>query len=138
MLSRTNDKTKLYAYYDRVKRFYEFLCGRADGSTTAKFKSGMTTTFEYFYNCSGMDDLPPQVETYRKKLQLLTAPCISSSQVIRCAKILSVIAEHLGKAEDSEQYRADIKRVSDGLQKYAWDEDAGYFSYVVHDEKRRA
>ena len=134
MLSRTNDKTKLYAYYDRVKRFYEFLCGRADGSTTAKFKSGMTTTFEYFYNCSGMDDLPPQVETYRKKLQLLTAPCISSSQVIRCAKILSVIAEHLGKAEDSEQYRADIKRVSDGLQKYAWDEDAGYFSYVVHDE----
>ena len=46
MLSRTNDKTKLYGYYDRVKRFYEFLCGRADGSTTAKFKSGMTTTFD--------------------------------------------------------------------------------------------
>lgn len=134
MLSRTNDKTRLYGYYDRVKLFYDFLCGKADGSTTAKFKSGMTTTFEYFYNCSGMDDLPPQAETYRRKLQLLTAPCISSSQVIRCAKILSVIASHLGKDEDVREYAEDIKRISDGLQTYSWDEEAGYFSYVVHDE----
>lgn len=134
MLSRQNDKTKLYEYYDRVKMFYDFLAGKINGSTTAKFNSGMTTTFEYFYNCSGMDDLPPQVEMYRRKLQLKTAPCISSSQVIRAAKILSIIAKHIDKLDDVKEYEKDIERISNGLQKYAWDEDAGYFSYVVHDE----
>lgn len=134
MLCRTNDKNKLYGYYDRVKMFYDFLAGKINGSTTAKFKSGMTTTFEYFYNCSGMDDLPPQVETYRRNLQLKTAPCISSSQVIRTAKLLSIIAKHLEKNEDVEEYKKDIAGISSGLQKYAWDEDAGYFSYVIHDE----
>lgn len=134
MLCRADDKTKLYSYYSRVKMFYDFLAGRINGSTTAKFKSGLTTTFEYFYNCSGMDDLPPQVETYRRKLQLVTAPCISSSQVIRTAKLLLIIAKHLDKKEDVEQYEQDIERISDGLQKYAWDDDAGYFSYVIHDE----
>lgn len=134
MLCRANDKTKLYEYYERVKMFYDFLAGKRNGSTTAKFKSGMTTTFEYFYNCSGMDDLPPQVEMYKRKLQLVTAPCISSSQVIRTAKLLSIVAEHLGKSEDVEGYKADIAQISEGLQKYAWDEEAGYFSYVVHDE----
>lgn len=134
MLCRSNDKKKLYGYYSRVKMFYDFLAGKINGSTTAKFKSGLTTTYEYFYNSSGMDDLPPQAETYRRKLQLVTAPCISSSQVIRTAKLLSIIAKHIGKNEDAEQYEKDIKRISDGLQTYAWDEEAGYFSYVIHDE----
>lgn len=134
MLQKSNDKTTLYSYYDRAKLFYDFLAGKINGSTTAKFKSGLTTTFEYFYNCSGMDDLPSQAECYRRKLQLLTAPCISSSQVIRTAKLLSVIAEHLGKSDDIIEYQKDIERISDGLQKYSWDENAGYYSYVVHDE----
>lgn len=133
-LCRTNNKTKLYSYYDRVKLFYDFLAGKINGSTTAKFKSGMTTTFEYFYNCSGMDDLPPQVAMYKKGIQLKTAPCISSSQVIRTAKILKIIAEHLNKTDDVKEYNRDIERISSGLQKYAWDEDAGYYSYVIHDE----
>lgn len=118
--------------------FYDFLAGKINGSTTAKFKSGLTTTFEYFYNCSGMDDLPPQVLMYKNNLQLKTAPCISSSQVIRTAKLLSVIAEHLGKSEDVKAYSEDIKRISNGLQKYAWDDDAGYYSYVIHDENGEA
>ena len=138
MLQKTSDKSELYDYYDRAKMFYDFLAGKINGSTTAKFKSGLTTTFEYFYNCSGMDDLPPQVLMYKNNLQLKTAPCISSSQVIRTAKLLSVIAEHLGKSEDVKAYSEDIKRISNGLQKYAWDDEAGYYSYVIHDENGEA
>lgn len=134
MLCRTNDKDKLYKYYDRVKMFYDFLAGKINGSVTAKFKSGMTTTFDYFYNCSGMDDLPPQAETYKRGLQLLTAPCISSSQVIRTAKLLCAVARHIGRQDDVAEYEKDIKRISDGLQAYSWDDEAGYFSYVIHDE----
>ena len=130
MLQKTSDKSELYDYYDRAKMFYDFLAGKINGSTTA--------TFEYFYNCSGMDDLPPQVLMYKNNLQLKTAPCISSSQVIRTAKLLTVIAEHLGKSEDVKAYSEDIKRISNGLQKYAWDDEAGYYSYVIHDETGEA
>lgn len=133
MFQNSKNRKELEEYYDRAKMFYDFLAGKINGSTTAKFKSGMTTTFDYFYNCSGMDDLPPQAETYKRNLQLKTAPCISSSQVIRTAKLLSVIALHIGKECDINEYNADIERISSGLQKYAWDKDSGYFSYVVHD-----
>ena len=134
MFSKSKTRREMEGYYSRAKMFYDFLAGKINGSTTAKFKSGLTTTFEYFYNCSGMDDLPPQAETYKRNLQLKTAPCISSSQVIRTAKLLSVIALHLGRENDIKEYNSDIERIASGLQKYAWDNEAGYFSYVVHDD----
>ena len=61
-------------------------------------------------------------------------PVISSSQVIRCAKILYMAADLLGKEDHMATYLEDIERVSNALQKYSWDEDCGYFSYVIHDE----
>lgn len=134
MLNRTNDKEKLFGLYDRAKLFYDFLAGKIHKSTTARFQSGLTTTFDYFYNCSGMDDLPPQVAMYARGLQRNTAPVISTSQVIRTAKLLSVVAAHIGRDEDVKTYKADIDRLTDALRRYAWDEDCGYFSYVVHDE----
>ncbi len=134
MLNHTNDKTALYAYYDRAKLFYDFLAGKINGSTTAKFKSGMTTTFDYFYNCSGMDDLPPQKAMYQQGIQRFCAPVISSSQVIRTAKLLKIVAEQIGRPEDVKAYENDIARLSNALQKWSWDEKCGYFSYVVHDE----
>ena len=138
MLKRENDKTKLLKYYDRVKMFYDFLAGKINGSTTAKFNSGLTTTFDYFYNCSGMDDLPPQKAMYAEKKQKLMTPVISSSQVIRCAKILYMVADMLNKEKDKATYLEDIERVSNALQKYSWDEDCGYFSYVIHNENGQA
>ena len=91
MLKKANDKTELLKYYDRVKMFYDFLAGKINGSTTTKFNSGLTTTFDYFYNCSGMDDLPPQKAMYAENKQKYMTPVISSSQVIRCAKILYIV-----------------------------------------------
>ena len=134
MLNHTNEKTELYRYYSRAKLFYDFLAGKINGSTTAKFKSGLTTTFDYFYNCSGMDDLPPQKSMYQENLQRVCAPAISSSQVIRTAKMLKTVAEHLEKDEDVAIFQADIDRLTEALQKWSWDEQCGYFSYVVHDK----
>jgi len=134
MLKRACDKTELLQYYSRVKLFYDFLAGKINGSTTAKFKSGMTTTFDYFYNCSGMDDLPPQKAMHEQGLSRLAAPVIPTSQVIRSAKILFMAADLLGYDEDKEVYLADIERLSAALQKYSWDEECGYFSYLLHDE----
>lgn len=134
MLKRANDKTELLKYYDRVKMFYDFLAGKINGSTTTKFKSGLTTTFDYFYNCSGMDDLPPQKAMYAEQKQKWMTPVISSSQVIRCAKILYMVADMLQKEDDKATYLEDIERVTSALQKYSWDEECGYFSYVIHDD----
>lgn len=43
-------------------------------------------------------------------------------------------ADLLGYEDHKATYIQDIERVSNALQKYSWDEDCGYFSYVVHDE----
>ncbi len=134
MLKNAEDKAEILKYYDRVKLFYDFLAGKINGSTTAKFNSGLTTTFDYFYNCSGMDDLPPQKTMYAENKQRYMAPVISSSQVIRCAKILYMAADLLGLERDKQIYLEDVERTSNALQKYSWDEEAGYFSYVIHDE----
>ena len=134
MLKRAEDKTELLKYYDQVKMFYDFLAGKINGSTTTKFNSGLTTTFDYFYNCSGMDDLPPQKAMYAENKQKWMTPCISSSQVIRCAKILYMCADMLGREDDKATYLNDIERVSTALHKHSWDDECGYFSYVIHDE----
>ena len=46
-------------------------------------------------------------------------------------------AQRLGIADDQALYAEDIAVFTDALQRYAWDEQAGYFSYVVHDESGR-
>lgn len=134
LLKENNDKEKLLEMYPRAKRFYEFLVGRGDGSTTAKFKSGLTTTYDYFYSTSGMDDYPAQVQMMNDNVRDKASPVISSSQVIRCGKILKMVATALGKTKDAEIYSQDIERITKALHKYSWDEDSGYFSYVLHDE----
>lgn len=133
MLNHTADKSALYGYYTRAKRFYDFLAGKINGSVTARLKSGLLTTFDYFYNCSGMDDLPPQKAMYQKNLQRCMAPAISTSQVIRTAKLLRIVAAQLGKTADEAVYTQDIARFTEALQTWSWDEESGYFSYVQHD-----
>ena len=134
MLKNSSDKEKLLSMYPRAKLYYDFLAGKVRGSTTAKFKSGLTTTYDYFYSSSGMDDYPAQVLMMNKNVRDTAAPAISSSQLIRCAKILKMVSEKLGKTEDEKTYEADIRRVGEALNKYSWDEECGYYSYVLHDE----
>ena len=134
MLKRSNDKSKLLAMYPRAKLYYDFLAGKVRGSTTAKLRSGLTTTYDYFYSTSGMDDYPAQVAMMDRNIRDTTAPVISTSQLIRCGKILRMAASKLGKADDASEYTADIERLTNALTKYSWDEKSGYFSYVLHDK----
>lgn len=133
MLKRAREKQKLFALYPRVKLYYDFLAGKIRGSTTAKLKSGLTTTYDYFYSTSGMDDYPAQVAMMQREIRDTTAPVISTAQVIRCGKILKMVASKLGKSEDVKAYDADIARLTKALSTYAWDAESGYFSYVLHD-----
>ena len=134
MLKRSNDKSKLLAMYPRAKLYYDFLAGKVRGSTTAKLKSGLTTTYDYFYSTSGMDDYPAEVAMMDRNNRDTTAPVISTSQLIRCGKILRMAASKLGKADDASEYTADIERLTNALTGYSWDEKSGYFSYVLHDK----
>lgn len=133
LLNRSNDKTLLLRYYPRFRLYYEFLVGKTHSSTTGRFQSGLTTTYDLFYSSSGMDDYPAQMYLHDHHLEWSAAPAITASHAIRFGKILSMAAEHLGKAEDVQEYREDMQKMTAALQTYSWDEDSGYFSYVLHD-----
>lgn len=134
MLQKANDKEHLLSYYPRARLYYRFLAGKIRGSTTAKFKSGLLTTYDYFYSTSGMDDYPAQVAMMKQSLRDKASPVITTSQVIRFGKILAIMADKLGFESDAAEYKKDIKSLTDSLNKYSWDEDSGYYSYVLHDE----
>ncbi len=137
LLQRSGNKEKLFSWYPRLKRYYSFLAGKSEGSTTDPFASRMTTTFDYFYNCSGMDDLPPQMAMYEQKKQEDCAPALTTSQLIRMAKILRMAAMEQGLTGDAEEYEKDIALRQNALQTFAWDEKSGYFGYVVHDKEKK-
>ena len=121
-------------YYDRLKLYYDFFLGKIRGSTTAKFKSGLLTTYDYFYSSSGMDDYPAQVAMMHDGLRETAAPVITSAHAIRIAKIMIKAAKILGKDEDCGVYGKDIEKLTNALNLYSWDGESGYFSYVLHNK----
>ena len=134
MIQKADNKEHLLSYYSRARLYYRFLAGKIRGSTTAKFKSGILTTYDYFYSSSGMDDYPAQVAMMKQSLRDKASPVISTSQVIRFGKILSILADKLGKTDDVKEYTDDAERFTSALNKYSWDNESGYYSYVLHDE----
>lgn len=131
--SSAQKRGELKKYYPMLRRYYEFMAGKSEGSTMARLSSGMLTVYDYFYNAGGMDDYPPQVEMHRQHLSDRIAPVCSSVHFIRIAKIILKTAEYYGYDADAEEYRQDIRKVSDALLSHAWDEESGYFGYVLHD-----
>lgn len=126
-------KARLKQYYPMLRRYYQFFAGKSEGSTTARYKSGLLTVYDYFYNASGMDDYPAQVELHKQKLEHSVAPLCSSVHLVRIAKFMKAIAEYFGYEQDVQQYADDAKQVGDAIVNHAWDEESGYFGYVVHD-----
>lgn len=90
----------------------------------------MIRTWDYFYNTGGWDDYPPQHAAHPGHLSVV--PCVATSHVIRCAKMLRMLAAELG-TDDAGYYDADIRDLSASLQQHAWDAESGYFGYVDHD-----
>jgi len=131
--NRTQSLPLLRYAYPRLLQYYRFLGGRLGSSTTRNLGSNLIRPWDYFYNSGGWDDYPPQVHVHLNGLRAAVTPVISTSQVIRIAKIIRNMALTLG--EPTDEYDRDIELLSDALQSYAWDEDAGYFSYVTHDDQ---
>ncbi|WP_316814123.1 MGH1-like glycoside hydrolase domain-containing protein [Pedobacter heparinus] len=133
--NKTQSKDALAYFYPRLKKYYEFMAGRYGSSTTRRLKSNMLTSWDYFYNSGGWDDYPPQVTVHEQKLTKTVAAVANNSYSIRIAKMLRMAASALKKEEDVLAYDKDIKLFTDALQKYSWNDTAGYFSYVVHDDQ---
>ena len=70
----------------------------------------------------------------KQRLRDKASPVITTSQVIRFGKILTILADKLGKKDDAKEYTADAERLTASLNKYSWDEESGYYSYVLHNE----
>lgn len=131
--NRFQDKDALEFFYPRLRQYYDFLAGKLNSSNTARFKSGLLNSWDYFYNSGGWDDYPPQWEIHLKKHRHIS-PAINNAEAIRFAKILTMAATELGITDDLPVYAQDIEKFTTALQKYSWDETCGYFSYVIHDE----
>ncbi len=130
--NRTQDRALLEYAYPRLRQYYEFLVGRAPSSSTAHLASGLLSSWDYFYNSGGWDDYPAQVAMHEQGLASRTAPMVTSSHAVRAARILRMAALEMGRQDDVAGYDADIARLSAAVQ-VAWDPQAGYFGYVLHD-----
>ena len=134
LLNKTGSRQLAADCYPKLRQYYRFISGRADGSTTANLRSGLLRPWDYFYNSGGWDDYPPQQEVRRRRLQANCTPVVTTAHAARCARILAYTAELLGLPEEAKIWCQDVENFKAALQKYAWDADAGYFGYVLHDE----
>jgi len=134
-----HSKEALLFLYPRLKQFYDFMVGKTSTSTTRMKGSNLLRSWDYFYNSGGWDDYPPQqVIKDDRSLSRIYTPVVTTAYYIRAAKILRQAAKSLGIKEDIKEYDQEIKLFGDALQKYSWDKDAGYFSYVQHDSTQNA
>jgi neutral trehalase len=132
--TETQSKPMLQFLYPRLKQYFEFMTGKNPASTTRMKSSNLLRSWDYFYNSGGWDDYPPQQALREDKSQYaLITPVVTTAFYIRAAKILRLAALELGLKNDVKQYDKEIKSLSEGLQKYAWDGESDYYSYVRHD-----
>ncbi len=136
--NKTQSEEFLKTYYPKLKKYYEFIAGKNSSSTT-RMRSNLLKTWDYFYNSGGWDDYPPQhyLREHPSMYKRIT-PVISTAHCIRIAKILKMAASHLALKNDVKEYMVDINQMKEALQKHAWDQEAGYFGYVVHDKNGHA
>ncbi|MEQ6121461.1 trehalase family glycosidase [Reichenbachiella sp. MALMAid0571] len=134
----TQSEEFLKNYYPKLKRYYEFISGKNPSSTT-RMNSNLIRTWDYFYNSGGWDDYPPQHHLREhSELYKNVTPVVSTAHCIRIAKILQMAASHLKLKKDSKEYDTDINLMSKALQDNSWDEESGYYGYVVHDASGNA
>jgi len=133
--NKTQSDELLRYFYPRMKQYHEFMAGHLGSSTTRTLKSNLLRTWDYFYNSGGWDDYPPQKYIHTQGMEPIVTPVVNTAHAIRTAKILKLAAIQLGLKKDVKAYDKDIKMFSKALQKHSWDEESGYFAYVLHDRK---
>ena len=132
-------KEELRLLYPMVMQYYSFFSNLSEGAEQTK--SGLLKTWHIFYNSGGWDDYPPQKYTrFRtagkaEKHNCAVTPAITTSIAVLIAKIMKNISRELGINENDELFDRDIERYSRAIQDNLWDEEAGYYSYLEHDEE---
>lgn len=127
--NQIGSKPMLRFLYPRLKQYFEFMVGVNPTSNTRMRKTNLLKSWDYFYNSGGWDDYPPQKAPHGNN----TTPVVTTAFYIRAAKILRMVAQECGIKDDVKLFDEEIKLLGEGLQKYAWDPESGYFGYVEHD-----
>lgn len=127
LVNKTGDRELARKYYPYVKAQYEYF-----SSQKKQRASGMFSLWHLFYNSGGWDDYPTQKQVHAEKKESTVCPVANTAFTVICARILSGIARLLG--EDDSLYRNDIEFFSGAINTHAWDEESGYYGYVVHED----
>lgn len=129
---------ELKALYPEVLQYYSFFSRLSEGAE--QMKSGILKTWHIFYNSGGWDDYPPQkylrceAAGNAERHNSDTTPVITTALAVLIARIMKNISHVFGITENDALFDKDAERYSSAIQKHLWDEDAGYYSYLVHGE----
>lgn len=132
-------RDRLWELYPMVRQFWSFYA-RMD-EREDQMSSKLLKPWSIFYNSGGWDDYPPQEYLHRSSgaggdgpSTKNTSPIITSAITVLISKILRGISVEMNQCEgDIEEYDRVIAKYSEPILSYAWNEEAGYFSYMVHD-----
>lgn len=130
IFARTEDLDFLGEFYPALKQQYDFFSRMKYDEHGAG--TGIFSLWHVFYNSGGWDDYPPQKYVHENGLTGSVKPIINTAITVLCAKILENSAKLLG--EDTSCFEEDIKFYSDAINKYAYDEESGYYGYVIESE----
>jgi len=133
---KTLDRDFLRFFYHRIKRMYDFLAGKVEGSAFNEHRDGVISPFRYFYNSMGWDDYP--VQRYVEKAGIASRVGVVglTCQVIRVAKILRLAAYLLGRGRDVEEFSRDVDFFTAAIERLCWDEPCGYYGWICRGERK--
>lgn len=128
--NKTGSSEILQKYYAMLRQQYRFF---ADARKRLDAKeNGLFNTWRIFYNSGGWDDYPTQVYVHQNQLEEAACPMVNVSVTVLCAKILKMLAQVIG--ENTDEYDEDINFYSEAVEHCAWDEESGYYGYVMGDQ----
>lgn len=129
-------RDRLKELYPMVKQYFDFYANM--DKKEGQMKSGLIKTWDIFYNSGGWDDYPPQLYMHNTNSEEVgthnTTPVITSAVTVLIAKILRSISLEMG-IDDTKDYDSAIEKYSAAIQKHTWNEETGYFSYLLHDKE---
>ena len=126
LVNKTCDVELARRFYPKIKAQYEFFSAQK-----SQKDSGIFSLWHLFYNSGGWDDYPTQKLVHDEKKEATVCPVVNTAFTLLCARILAKIAKLVG--EDDSLYLSDIEFFTHALNKYAWDEESGYYGYVEHE-----
>ena len=140
LVSKFPDKKRRLAdIYPMVMQYYNFFSRLSDGPEQTK--SGLLKTWHIFYNSGGWDDYPAQnyvrysLPGSSENPGSMITPVITTAFAVLIAKIMKNISAVLGIHENDAVFDNDIARYSAAIEEQLWDEEAGYYSYMTHDDE---